>query len=220
MSLEARLTALADDAFPPTPDLAAAVPARLLGETVVTRRFRRARVAAAVAVAVLIPAGTVAAIELWGPDRVRVRTVEGLPPAPATPAPQSGERVASLAAAADRAGFEPHTPPFLDARPTDIRVRDGVVTFRAGPATVTEVGGRLFVEKTIGSARDAQRVIVDGAEGWFFTGPHDVLVETAGGATVLERRRAGPTLVYERDGVVVRVEGLTAPPRSPAPAAP
>ena len=91
------------------------------------------------------------------------------------------------------------------------------MTFVAGDATVTLVDGSLFVEKTIMSSSDAEKVTVDGEEGWYFAGQHDVLVETAGGASVLEPRRVGPTLVYEKDGVVVRVEGVTDPARFRAP---
>jgi hypothetical protein len=217
MTLEARLHALADDAFPPTPDLAARwalEPAPDVGSA--AHRWRRRRTLAIAAALVLAPAATVAAVELWGPAHVRVRTGAILPPGPTDPQ-AGGKEVQTLSQAADRAGFEPFTPPFLDADPRNIRVRSGVVTFEQGDATVTEIHGSLFVEKTISTAADAQQVRVDGTEAWFFRGRHDVLVETADGATVLERRRAGPTLVYERGGIVVRVEGLTAPPTSPAP---
>ena len=217
MSLEARLHALADDAFPPTPDLAARWAGKRVPQTPNTAQgWRRRRVALIAAAAILVPAATVAAVELWGPGHVRVRTVGILPPAPTEPQ-HGGKKVQTLTQAADRAGFAPFTPSFLDAEPNNIRVRAGVVTFNAGEAIVTEVHGSLFVEKTISTAADAQQVRVDGREAWFFTGQHDVLVETAAGFTVLDRRRAGPTLVYERDGVVVRVEGLTAPPPSPPP---
>lgn len=214
MTLESRLRALADDAFPPTPDLAGRWGASTGRQPAKSARRRRRWVAGAVAALLAIPAA-VGAVELWGPENVGLRSVETLPPPPRAGKP-TGDRVASLAAAAARAGFAPTVPGFVRAAPSDIRVRRGVVTFRAGRVTVTELEGRLFLGKTLGPGTDAERVVVDGEEGWFISGArHDVVVESAAGTAVLPRRRAGAALVYERDGVVIRVEGLTAPPRSP-----
>lgn len=215
MSLESRLAALGEDAFPPTPDLAASWVGNAVPRTDRTAR-RRWWVAGAIVAALAVPAA-VGAFELWGPDNVGLRSVERLPPAP-PPAAPAGDRVPTLQQAARRAGFEPTLPPFLDAPATDVRAREGIVTFRSGNVTVTELEGRLFLGKTLGPGTDVETLTVDGAEAFFISGqPHDVVVETATGVGVLPRRRAGNTLVYERAGVVIRVEGLTAPPRSPAP---
>ena len=97
MSLEARLHALADDAFPPTPDLAGRWSTKPAPQAGFADRRRRWPIAVAVA-ALLIPAGTVAAVELWGPDNLRLRSVDRLPAAPAQPE-RRGKEVESLAAA-------------------------------------------------------------------------------------------------------------------------
>ncbi len=219
MSLEARLAALADDAFPPTPDLAAPVRARLGGQRNRRGRFGGPRVVAVLAALVLIPAGTVAAIEVWGPASPELRSVDRLPPAP-PPAGTGGSTVATLAQAADRAGFEPRLPPFLDAEPRDIRVRRYMRTCKAGDATVTELEGSLIVEKVLAPGAEVERLTVDGAEAIFIRGEHDLVVRTADDFVVLPRRRVGDVLVYERDGIVIRVEGLTDPERFREPAGP
>jgi hypothetical protein len=165
--------------------------------------------------ALLIPAGTVAAVEVWGPESVELRSVDRLPAAPER-AQQRGEEVGSLAEAAQRAGFTPRIPPLLDEIRA-ITVEGRIVTFQAGTASVTELPGELVVEKMLVAGTKVDRVRYDGAEALFIRGTHDVIVETARGIAVVPRERAGPTLVYERDGIVIRIEGLTAPPRSPAP---
>ena len=161
MSLEARLTALADDAFPPTPDLAARWAGSGAPQAPKTAHGWRRWGVAAVIAAVLVPAGTVAAVEVWGPESVQLRSVDRLP-ADVPPAQRRGEDVASLAEAAARAGFVPRQPPL----PGDIRaitVDGRTVRFQAGAATVTELPGDLVVEKTLGSATKVQRLRYDGA---------------------------------------------------------
>src|SRR5204863_3560687 len=134
--LETRLVALAADAeFPPTPDLAAAVRARL-GEApapAATGWFRRRRaLAVAVACALVVPAAAVAAVPAarhavldWlGLRSVRVRTVPALPPAPPGPGSRpSGRpgadlgRRATLARARAQLPFSVRVPRALGSPP-------------------------------------------------------------------------------------------------------
>lgn len=219
MSLEARLRGASADAFPETPDLAAAWSAGTPPYGDGTAQRWRPRGLALALAALLVPAGAFAAFELLGPPSVKIVRVEELAPAP-PPAPGDlGQRVSTLAQAEDRAGFAIHEPPYLDSDPTAIYVNAGVVTLTYADVTVTELRAsttEALITKTTGRGTKVEVVDVEGAPAYFFSGaPHNVLVERGGKIEKLPERRAGNTLVYERDGIVIRVEGLTAPPPSP-----
>jgi hypothetical protein len=74
-----------------------------------------------------------------------------------------------------------------------------VQTFRA---SVTP-----FIEKTVSSATDVERLDVDGARAYWITGSHGFAYTTANNTSFEPQRLADSTLLVERDGVLLRVEG-------------
>lgn len=91
-----------------------------------------------------------------------------------------------------------------------------------GRSQVVEVDGRqilvssldgawndTLVTKTVGDSDQVERVQVDGQPGlWISGAPHEVLYESPTGEIVVERVAAN-TLLWQRDGVLWRVEGFT-----------
>jgi hypothetical protein len=236
--LETRLRALgAETQFPPTPDLARAVRARLSAPepepAPAARRERRRRrsLAIAIALALLVPAAAVAAVpstrhavlDWLGLRSVRVRTVPA-PPTPSVSLPPSTRglgRPVALAVARARLPFTVRVPAALGS-PQRVfygtRPPGGRVTFLYGAEErrprllVTEFRGsqtRAFLEKLLGPGTTAQRVSVAGAPGVWLSGrPHGFIYADAHGAIHDEQTRlAGNVLLWERDGVVFRLEG-------------
>jgi hypothetical protein len=236
--LETRLSALAADAeFPPTPDLAAAVHARLAAAPTVAPavawRRRRRLIALALAAALLVPAAAVAAVpgarhavlDWLGLRGVRVERVPVSPRPPSgTTAPPAGlGRPVTLAAARARLGFPIRVPRALGAPPR-VYLGDsppgGRVTL-VYPARapgrrvlITEFRGSQtqdYLLKALGPGTTIQRVRVAGAPGaWLAGRPHAFIYADARGVIRQESMRlAGSVLLWERDGVVLRLEGAT-----------
>lgn len=210
--IEARLRALADDAFPPTPDLAAAWAGESVPHPGLPAHRRRWRGIAVVVAALLVPAAAVGALELLGPGDVRIVRVTRLPRlAPA--APPLGERVGTAAEASAHAGFAVRVPASLAGERPTIHVLGEIVTLAYEDVVITEVPtseeNADVLVKTLGPGTEARRVSVRGAPGWFLSGaPHGVAYITPTGRFArLAPRLAGNTLVYQRDGLVIRVEG-------------
>jgi len=219
--LETRLRELAADAvWPPTPDLEAAVMGRLR----VRRPPRRPRrlVALVVAALVLVPAaGAVAfpgarveVLEWLGLRHVSVQRVPGPPPPGARFAREDdlGVQVTHAEASA-RAGFAPLRPAGLGP-PDRIRVIGQRVSliYARRHLILTEVRGSLpavYLRKLVYGATDVGRLRVNGRPGAFISGgPHGYLYETPGGRVQEERPLlAGPTLIWEQHGRVLRLEG-------------
>ncbi|HMJ37348.1 MAG TPA: hypothetical protein VK501_25815 [Baekduia sp.] len=211
----------AQAAWPPTPDLAAAVAARLAREAPAAHAPRRRRAAlrraprrlvvALVAALLVVPAG---ALALPGPrhailDALGLRhvTVERRP-APLPPAardPHLGERT-TLARAAGAAGFAPRVPAALGP-PDRIFYRDGIVTLAYDHRLLfAQAAGRLdrdVLSKVIAVDAHARSVRVAGAPGLFLAASHAYQWLDATGPLV----RSGPALIWERDGRVFRLEG-------------
>ena len=219
--LERRLEALGRDLeWPPTPDLAGAVAAQLR-EGGPRRRARRPRLALALAlVLALVPAGGALAfgdevLEWLGLASVEVRRAPALPADARRPAlAELGTRV-SLAGAEARAGFRPLLPRPLGP-PEEVRERDGVVTlvYDGGAVLLAQLRGRLdraLVGKTVTPGTEVRRV----PGGFFVSGPeHAYLYRRPSGGVGEDRPfLAGPTLVVERRGVLLRLE---APRLTPA----
>jgi hypothetical protein len=224
--LERALHALrADVEWPATPDLAAAVPARAAAPG------RRPRLLAAVlAAALLVPAGGAVALprardavlDWLGLRNVTVRRTPALPPARRTVEAELG-RLVSLRAAVARAGFPVWIPAVLGA-PDRVRRAGGRVSliYAPGPGlpalpgvdaglVLTQFEGGLrgeYLEKIVASGTKVERVDVGGRLGVFFSGePHVYIFTRPDGEIVQERPLlAGPTLVWEREGVVLRLE--------------
>jgi hypothetical protein len=237
--LETRLRALgAETRFPPTPDLVGAVRGRLTAPEpgVATRSARRRRrpVALAIALALLIPAAALAAVpstrhavlDWLGLRSVRVERVPTKPrPATTTPSAVGGlGRPLTLDQARRRLSFTVLVPAAL-GRPEQVFFANappgGRVTFlyprkdSRPRLLITEFRGsqtRTFLEKLLGPGARAERVRVGGAPGVWLSGrPHAFIYADRGGVIRTEQMRlAGNVLLWERDGVVFRLEGRLA----------
>jgi hypothetical protein len=228
--LERELLALRDEiAWPPTPDLVAAVGPRIATEP--RRRMRRAgpvpRLAPAVAavLAVLLALGVLlaassgvrATLRDWlGIGSVRITRVERLPDL--SPARRLGLGRRTTVAAANRHLGSPIATVRALGAPDAIYLGDGVpprvslvYVARPGlPAGTAGFGALLdelqgdelaFVEKTVAVHVPIVRVKVDGARGYFIAGRHAVMLPDA-----LRPRLAGNTLIWVRDAVSYRLE--------------
>jgi hypothetical protein len=216
--IETRLAELDVD-WPPAPDVAARVRARVEAEP----RRRRLRPAWAVALAILVLGGGVAAVPSarsavlrWlGIEGVRIERVPSNP----TPAPSSaldlGERT-RLAA--------PMLVPAALGRPDAVYAVGERVTllYRAGPglpesehsgagALLTQFPGRTnaeFIRKFAGPGTTIERVQVDGEPGFWLAGEaHGLLYEDpTGQIREAPSRLVGPTLVWRHGDRTLRLE--------------
>jgi hypothetical protein len=238
MNLEQELRALAAEIeYPPTPELAGVVGARLRAAG--ARRPGRAwiprgrRLAIALAILVAIPAGALAAsdsardaiLRALGLRGVEVRRVPQLPRGLGHNL-ALGSRV-TLAAGRAASPFGLLLPPSLgppDEVYRSLQPPGGQVAliWRARPglpraattglgALLTEVRGsgtRDFAQKLLGPGTRAEPVSVGGHPGLWITGtPHGFAYLDARGMIRAETLRlAGDTLVWERDGLVLRLE--------------
>ena len=226
--LETRLRALAhsDELFPATPDIAAAVSARLRtpGAAAVRapRRLSRRTLAIALAALLLLPVAAIAAVpstrnavlDWLGLRHVEVRRSATQPVLRPPTQSDLGTRV-SLVEARNRVDFAILVPEAL-GDPTSVYVRSsppgGRVVLVFDRVQVTEVqgsGSQQFVEKMVGPDATIQRVRVDGARGVWITGrPHGVMYADRTGRFRDDTfQLAGDTLLWERGGLVLRIEG-------------
>ena len=221
--LETRLRAVGAAAFPPAPELAGAVGARLrAGEDhkPVRRGFAPRTIAIALAV-LAIPAAAVAAVpdtrhavlDWLGLRHVRVERVERLPALPGLRRADLGTRVASVGAASDRAGFAVRPPQALGPPDAVYVAGDEIVTLLYDDVVVTELRALQepeLLKKAIRPDTTVEPVQVDGTPALYFSGaPHEVLFAPRDGSPIrpLPPRLAGNTLAFERDGLIVRIEG-------------
>jgi hypothetical protein len=227
---------------PPESDVVTAVRARLQAAGSVGRPHRRLWQAAAVLIAfVVIAAGVVVAspqVRAALLDVLRVGSVEVHPgPAPTStlppvaPAPVVGQHSTTLTAAAQSADFHVLVPAAPLQHPDEVLAENGThptyvaLRYRAGPGRppastgglaiqIDEIAGdsTRFFEKYLDGAA-ARRVQVGGAPGVWIDGPHElIVVDRAGEVRVEQPRLATRTLVWQRDGVTLRLEGdLTLP---------
>ena len=218
--LEAALRELSAELdFPPTPDLARAVRARLRP---VPPEWRRLALAAA-----LVLAAVVAAMAAWAPARetvagwlgvrgVGVQRVHKLPPIPTT-SPATFGTETTLAKASARAGFTAREPSGLGTPRVYVAdVPSGtevalVYQTSGGQVVVTELHGTLTVysfQKLIGPDSTLEPVTVNGRNGWWRSGhPHAFFYDDAQGRGQMDTLRlATNTLAWEQ-GVIYRIEG-------------
>ena len=223
--------------LPPEPDVATAVRGRLQAPGSAGRPHRRLWRAAAVliafvtfAAAIVVASPQVRAALL---DVLRVGSVEVHPgPAPtatrspAQPGRATGLHPTTLAAARRSAGFRLFVPAAPFEPPDEVLVEDGPhptyvgLRYGAGPGRppastgglsvqVDEIAGdsTRFFEKYLSGA-PARPVQVGDAPGVWIDGPHElIVVDRAGEVRVEPPRLAARTLVWQRDGVTLRLEG-------------
>jgi hypothetical protein len=231
--LEQQLQALAASLeYPPTPDLAAAVAARLVEPAPVRRRASRRLVLAFAIALVALAAGILAASpsarsaieDLFGLKGAAVREVQSPPPAGRGAALALG-RATTLAAAQRHVRF-PILAPAALGQPDEVwrstAAPGGVVTLLYRPrsglpasrvsgvgALLVELDGRVvpeFVQKMapVGTVR---HVRVNGQPGLWVPGAHDVIYRTANGSvTFLPTRLAGNTLLWNHGDLLLRLE--------------
>jgi hypothetical protein len=183
------------------------------------RRSRALLVAAAVFVMLLASVIAVApareAVANWlGIGAVEVRRGPALPVAPPTTRP----RVHSLDGARTAVDFTISTPPAAVAGPlleaaVDPRVPGGLVSLRYRRFTLQELASPPGRAPAIGKVVDpnarADDVDVDGEPGLWVVGAHEIgYLDRAGRFRRSTIRRSGPVLLWSRDGVTYRVEGL------------
>jgi hypothetical protein len=218
--IETRLAEL-DVAWPPAPDVAARVRARVEAEP----RPRRFRPAWAVALAILVSAGGVAAVpsarsavlRWFGIEGVRIERV----PANPTPAPSA----APLLDLGERTRLtDAMLVPAALGRPDAVYAVGERVTllYRPGPglpesehsgagALLTQFPGRTnaeFIRKFAGPGTTIERVRVEGEPGFWLAGEaHGLLYEDpTGEIREAPSRLVGPTLVWRHGARTLRLE--------------
>jgi hypothetical protein len=225
--LEARLRALAAEAeWPETPafDVQAIRTARRRPR----RRPRRILVAALAALA-LVPAAAVAfpharddVLEFLGLRNVEIKRVPAPPPGARPELEDDLGRVVTLAQARERAGFAPLVPQALGA-PDRVRVTGRRISLVYAPRPglpkldgvdagliLTQSRGGIegqYLKKLAYSGATVRRADVDGHSGAFISGGHAYLyVDERGEVREEQPLVAGPTLIWEQDGRVMRLE--------------
>jgi hypothetical protein len=231
-SLEQELTALGTEIFPKTPDLSTAVLAQL-DVAPAARRWhgRRVRIAVAIALVLVVAVGAVLAVpdarstvlRWFGIGGVTVQVVDRLPAIPAVPldsAAQIGEHV-SLDEAQQQMPFHIlRLPSDAAAGPESVYLGHfGVdeVTLLYGDTRrprllLTEAPGFVnvqFAGKLAAKGTRIEEIVVGGRKAiWIEGAPHAFFFIAPNGGTVTgSLRLARNTLIWQRDGAVLRLEG-------------
>lgn len=213
--------------WPPTPDLAGAVGARLAAPERGAQPWWRRRRVVAVALAALVVAAAAAmavpesrsAVLRWlGIGGVEVVRVDELPRV-SQPGPLPG-RPLSLAEVRRSVPYDLLSPPARLGPPDEIRLLEdlSVVTFvwreRGEPRlAVTQLPGtteRPLLQKLVGSGTRIEEFVDRGRPAIWLEGEgHDVLVLRPGSGGVYQDRArlAGNTLLVSRGELTLRVEG-------------
>jgi hypothetical protein len=199
--LEAALRELDVD-WPATPDLAGPVMTRIAAPPKPNRRKRVAAFLVAIAVVgggtlVASPSARSTVLEWLGLRSVKIERAEprigaGLDLGPAIALPPGTRTPKALG-----------RPEAYDTTlPSGAKV---VSLVYPGPILVQLFEARVspFIQKTVGMGATVERV----KDGYWITGSHGFAYESSGGGAFEEQRLAGPTLLIERDGQLIRVEG-------------
>jgi hypothetical protein len=208
VNLEQELRSL-EIAFPPEPDVRAAVLARL------ERPRRRWRLVAAVAaVAALgatlaIPQTRAAILRLLEIGGVRIEQTETQPAAERSPF--VGGRRVTQAEAADEVAFPLARPPRGAKVFLDRTIPGGMVSYVFSRYVLSQWEGQQtpYVEKLVGPRGELREVDVGGSRGIWVTGaPHVVFfVDRHGEPREQTRRLAGNVLIWEQGTTTYRLEG-------------
>lgn len=195
--------------LPAERDLVPVVRARLAERRRRGRPIRRLVVAAAVlvlalGVALAVPEARSAILRLLGLESVTVIRVDSLPPASSGPA-APGQRL-SLGAVAGLLGFEPLLARlgYRDAVHVDLERRSVILLYgrpRARLRLAEMAWGRGLVRKLVRIRQGVESVSVGGAAGLWIEGPR-VVLEVPG-----PPRLSGSALLWERNGLLLRLEG-------------
>ena len=233
--LHAELTALTVE-WPPTPELADGVLARIESAGAPPRRRPRWRPALAYVLAALVaafgltmaasPDARSAVLEWLGLKSVKVERREPVAPEPSPGTLGAGLRLGTpvtVAEARERAPFLRLPAARGLGEPDAVYLGREAVALVYGkrkgyprdPTTgaallVQEFPARVgpFIEKSLGQEAKLERLRVDGAPAYFITGAHGFAYESDEGFGFEDQRLAGNTLLVERsDGLLVRVEG-------------
>jgi hypothetical protein len=219
--------------WPATPDLAAAVAARLERPAPARRAWRPAlayglaALAAAFAITMAAsPDARSAVLEWLGLKSVKIERRE-----PTAPPPQPGTLGSGLGLGTPVTLEEARRrSPFLSlptaeglGQPDAIHLGGQSVSLvygeRPGFARSTTTGAAVlvqefparvgpFIEKTLGAGTRLDRLRVDGDPAYFITGAHGFAYEGEDDVRFEQQRLAGNTLLVERpDGLLIRVEG-------------
>ena len=204
-------------AFPGTPDLVRALRARIRREPAWLRwRFSLAAAAAVLlalaATLALVPDARRAVAGFLGLPGFQVQKVRVLPSPPLV----RGVRPVTVDEARRLAGFTlliPRAPERVRAAAFDSTPPGGEVELDlAAGAVITEVTGTVdtgFFGKMIGPNGQVKEVDVGGSKGYWFSGDLHVFfyMDGSGQFRTDVLRLSGDTLVFERKGVLVRIEG-------------
>jgi hypothetical protein len=234
--LHEELTALSVE-WPPTPDIAGAVAARLAEPAAAPRRrfawrpalaYALAAVAAAFALTMAVsPDARSAVLEWLGLKSVEIERREPTapPPQPGTLGDELGLGTpVSLAEARERSPLLRLPQAEGLGEPDAIYLGGDSVSLvygeRPGYARASAIGAALlvqefrarvepFIEKTLGEASELERLTVDGDPAYFITGAHGFAYQRGRADVRFEPQRlAGNTLLVERaDGLLIRIEG-------------
>jgi hypothetical protein len=234
--LHEELTALTVE-WPATPDIAAAVAARLAKPAAPLRRARPAwrpalayalaAIAAAFALTMAVsPDARSAVLEWLGLKSVKVERRE-----PVAPPPQPGKlgsglglgTPVTLAEARERSPLLRLPAAAGLGRPDAVYLGSDSVSLvygeRPGFTRAEGTGADLlvqefrarvepFIEKTVGEASSLERLTVDGDPAFFITGAHGFAYQGEDDVRFEQQRLAGNTLLVERaDGLLIRIEG-------------
>jgi hypothetical protein len=218
--LERRLAALgAEIAFPPEPDVAAAVMARL--EERPRRPFPWRRVAlalavlgAAIAAAFAVPQARTTILRWFHLRGVTVERVETLPPAVERSQAGGLGQPYSRTVAEGVVGFHLALPPFRDGRPRRIYVRDGqlasvIVRAYGQPVLLSEFrsSNPEFLRKSVSSETRVEPVRVDRSPALWVEGPRHALIYPGGAAEPQTILIHGNVLLWVHGRLTLRLEG-------------
>lgn len=213
----------AELAYPPTPNLVPAVRARIPERP--ARAWRRpvaialAVLAVAVGAVLAVPQARTAVLKWLGLEGVTIQRVPRLPNVRAV-GPDLGERVTLVKARKsvpyrvlvpaelpERADVYLHSPPPPGGEVSLVfRSREGRVLI------LSQFRGQAvpFIQKSVGPGTRIEPVTVVGARGvWLAGRPHTlVYLDSHGTMRQDTLRLAGNTLLWERGGLLLRLEGL------------